>query len=753
VTGAICISASFAASVFAILDSTLLRPLPFPASDRIIRLDLPFDRLVANPQLFATLPGVLAALPLEDQTHVQVRSAFDLGDTAVRSDGRTAFVTAAFFRLFGARPTLGRALFDSDVGVRPRPAVVSHSFWLQHLKGDPLILGRRHSVPGQFGLNDEPVEIVGVMPAGFDFPLGTEVWLAHSAPEFLPSPVPTFARLKSGVAIDTIRSALPDVRIIPLRTFVRPASALAIALVVINAVLLFLVTWIQIAAYSVGRIRDRAGEFRIRYSLGAGRWQLMSLAVRDVLRVGIVSAVVASLLAVPFVAAIVSILPQEFLAGQHISFSARAVMFTVAMHAFGVLIAVPASANVVRFATSLLPASAFDRRMGSFGGTLFALQIGLTAALLVISSAALQAYLKADAVALGVSPKGLYAFALPMHDNSARSSASSPQVIGERRRQSMLSMRLTPGIENAALSSGWPVSPGIQRRHVSFDDGNSLELDVHRIGHGWLATVQGNLIAGQEPSAEDAKPTTQSGRVMRRAFVNRSLFNVLGKERAGVGALLALSYADVVRVVGIIDDVSDGDFAGVPRPAVYAFTADNNLNVLLVRVSSPDGVAAAHQTLDALWGAGRTVRHVVSVEDVVWRGTAEQRARLLLMGLATLCCLPLVVAGIGGASRDVVDRRAHEVAVRLAVGETHNGARRLILLGLIGRAGWAAAAGSALGGLALNLIAQHVAGVGEVDLGIVGWTTAGVLAITVAAALVGTRGILLVSPSYLLKAK
>lgn len=749
----IFLAAAFSAALFGVMDATVLRPLPFPESGRIVRLDLPHSRLVVSPSLYDTLPGVVAALPVEEPTFLQRRTAFDFGESSATSDARAVFVSPSFFRLFGAVPNVGRPLIDEDVGLRPRRAVVAHSYWVRHLGGTSDILRQVVSMPGDAGLGDEPIEIVGVLPPDFEFPHGTTIWLAHSPSEFLPTPVPTFVRLKHGTHIETIRSALPDVNVQSLREYATHRSAKSVGLLVLGSMLLFLVTWTQLAASFVGQARDRAQELRVRHAMGAQRAHLLWISIRRVIGIALCSIVVSTALTGPLTAGILATLPAEASAGHSVSAGSRTVQFVVALHLLGLLLAAPVVVSVVRLATTR-HGSHFSSSLALLNSYAFRAQIGLTAMLLVITGASLRTYAQIDRVAWGIDPKDLHAFALPMPNQDESSGGVDLRTLRVRWQDSLLAVRNLAEVESAAMAASWPISPATQRMLVppGPDDRGAYELDVYRVGHGWVRTVKGRLLEGGEPAFEDVRPITQSGRVSRSALINSTLLTKLGSEGSPVDKTIALSEANTVRITGVLGDISDGDFSARPRPAVFAYAADDSLNILLVRLRPSGTVESVHQALDDIWGQGRSERRVVSLESVAWSAGSEQRSRAFLMSLAAAFALPSVLAGVVWAVRDLMRRRSHDLAVRFALGATEGSIRRLLAAELLCSAGLSAATGGLAGAGLLALVAHYTPGVGQASLAVSVTAVAALVASTLAAARVGTRSLSGVDPVSLLKA-
>src|SRR5215475_1953706 len=153
-------------AIFSVVDAVVLRPLPYPAADRLVVLD---DTRIPGQQSAFSFPNLL---DLRMQTHTLDRVAgYIQGNLTLtgRGEARRLLATVAspgLFETLGVAPERGRTIaFGEDDPGAPRVVVLSHGFWKTHLGGDPGILGARLTLDGA------PHTIVGIAPDGFQFPL------------------------------------------------------------------------------------------------------------------------------------------------------------------------------------------------------------------------------------------------------------------------------------------------------------------------------------------------------------------------------------------------------------------------------------------------------------------------------------------------------------------------------------------------------------------------------------------------------
>src|SRR5688572_30818725 len=202
-TIAVAVAANTA--LFSVFDGLLFRPLPYRDADRLVGIRLPTDPPLSAADRRETIEA-LAATPLLTE-HASERPTALFGAEGVDqiSDWglRVSLVTPSLFPLTGTDPILGRTLTNDDLRGRPRRVVLGHDLWRARFGADPGVVGRVVDLPGMLGR--ERLIVVGVMPAGFDFPGGTNLWVGLPG-----SPAPDlrahYARLATGVSVDQLRA-------------------------------------------------------------------------------------------------------------------------------------------------------------------------------------------------------------------------------------------------------------------------------------------------------------------------------------------------------------------------------------------------------------------------------------------------------------------------------------------------------------------------------------------------------------------
>ena len=685
-----------ATAVFTVANATFLRPLAFPAHDRLVRV-------------FLQPPGTTEfgdANPLDPFEFVRFRGHTQLveaiegiwpADRAVMTDEEpdsilAGRVSAGFFAMLGAKPALGRVFTEQEVSEGARVVVLGEGLWMRRFGGDRAIVGRTLTV------DREAHTIVGVLAAGFEPAFtATEFWtpltIAPGSPPALLTSVQTIARLRPGVTIDQGRAELAG-----LFDAMRPeAPALlkgwtlglrdlrdaqfgsrrpAILLLLVAVAALTLIAIGNLANLTLADVMFRRVDFAVRAALGGSRRQIAIPEIAQALLLagaGGTAGLVASSWLVP---SLLALDPSNALTAERLAVDWRVGLcgFSAALTVMLTAIAAP----VVRLAG---PAMALDLTAGgrrAIGGplarrvrvTLVAVQTALAIVLLSTGGIVVIALQRTARVDPGFDATNVLAAQLRLSATVFPTDASRATFV----RQVLDRLAATPGV----VSAGTTLNPFKVGNHFQTlvhiedcpsPDGQPYTVQFRRISPGYFDAMRIPLLRGR---AFDRHDTVDSPLVVvvSRSFAGRYWPNAdpIGRRlRRGTSAKAWST------IVGVVDDVRDAGLNQPLRDTVYSsyFQASNAAApvALVVRTASdPSGLVPAIQRAIRAVDPKQPLGQITTVRAFLDASLGPQRFRALLIGLCAALGLVLATIGTYGiAARSVVERRK-EVGIRLALG-------------------------------------------------------------------------------------
>jgi predicted permease len=724
------------AAIFSVVDAVVLKPLPYPDADRIVRVIGPF------PQSFLTFGPEGPALHPDALEHTRAFTAIGLvasggvnlgGTPAERL--RAAAVTPSFFSVMRVNPVVGRTFNAQDSG-DAAIAVISDTLWRRRFGSDRSILGRALDLDGR------PFTVVGVIVRSAGFPESTDVWVPAGADGQIlgvgPSPH-VLARLAPGVTALQARDEVAalslrpgstqhadSIHVVPLADDlignVRPIAILVAA----AAGLILLVACMNVANLLLTRVAARDREFAVRLALGATPGRI----VRSLAFESFVLAALAGTTAIPAAAATLPVLahmlPVDLHGVRNIGIDGRLLGVTVVLSA------------VTMLAISLLPALSLRRR-SALEGLRYSVAAtrsrvwGRFSNALVIAETAIAVLLLAGAFAIVTNVSRLAAVDVGAHRAGALTMTvtlphsrydSNEKVVGFFDAvasrvgalpgvQAIGAVNMLPGrppeaIEGRTLGIEGLALPGNDRRGAA----------LFSASPDYFSAVGIRLLAGRfftEADGRDSHPV---------AIVSLGYIQTFGlTPAAAIGRRVSLSSGSGFggtkpmpkwgEIVGVVDDVRllgpEGQFA----PALY-----EPFSVHPPRFSPLHIVIAADQDpaslLPQIREAVVAVDPDVPIADVERFGDiqngflASRRFAMELVGSFGLLALILTGVGLFGVIGYLVQFRTREIGIRIAVGATRAQIRRRVLLHGLGQSLAGSMAGLALTAAAAQIVAARL---------------------------------------------
>ncbi len=691
-------------TLFSVVDTILLKPLPYPNPDRLVTL------LEASPSKNKK-DSLVAPARLEDwnrlnQTFEAIAGNYseNVTDTSGQEPERLAGrrVSPRFFTVYGSAPLLGRTFHpDEEMAGGPTVAVISYGLWTRRYGQDPGILGRRLVVAGK------GYSIVGVMPKEFAAP-SVDLWLpAQLNPVLMGIREARFyggiGRMKPGVTMQQAQADLARVQQQLGEQFPQTDkgwSAIAYdlkeqrvgeyrrtLLLVFGAVaLLLLITMANISGLTLAQLHQREREMAIRSSVGASRLQVIATVMREIFLIAAAGAALGATLSV-WCVALVSKLFADIPRMVELTFDWRALAFTAAASLVATLVfgAIPAlqstrSDLAPMLAESSRSVSGRNRRMQ---GALVVAQLAVTVLLLSSAGLLLRSYYNLSHVDSGFQTDHTIAFHV-----GAAWDEDRPRI-GRLQLQLLAELERYPGIEAAGMTNFLPATGATLNYQITLEglsqteDNGTYTVGERTVSSGYLKALKFPLVAGVWCPAVEPLDFTKPAPA--KAMVNRRFVELYGKGQNIIGRHFRFSQnppsypAD--EIVGVVGDVREDGLAAAPAPYIYSCApAGAWPDPEYVVRTQGDPRAMLQQIRSVVHGVAptRAVFGVKLLDGLV--DDALEQPRLNTRFLAMFAAAAMLVASVGLYSLIslVVTARTRELGVRIALGAGRAQIMRLI---------------------------------------------------------------------------
>jgi predicted permease len=738
-------------AIYSVVDAVVLRGMPFERADRLMIVE------ETNPTGKGLAGGYVAAPNFYDwraqQTFFEDLAAFQGKGFSVYAPGaepetlRAMMVSASLMPLLRVSPQRGRVFTaEHEIGGRNRVALISDGLWRRRFGADPNVVGRTFTVGtpaeaasgrGDFGA----WEIIGVMPPGFDFPVGrlkpTDVWVPFvpSASEYPRGDgrsrnynAQVIGRLKDGVSKDQAYAEMSQITaalkaqhplwfrdrwvgLTPLQESVVGRARGWMFLLLGSVAFVLLIACVNVANLMLARGASRARDLGVRAALGASRWQLARALLLESLLLSTAGTVLGLCVAAWGVAVLRTSLPASLPRLSDVGMDLRVLTMAAAL------------AGLTGVVFGLLPALRYSRpqltgalreggRSGEAGAArerarsvLLVAEVALAVMLLIGAGLFVSSFVRILRVDLGldvdrvltirVSPK--VDFARDRIDGDMARAAALLDDAFER-------VRTLPGIDVAAILSNGSVPLGTGWSRTSFEvpgrpafDDPDDQPDVKSVSADYFKALRVPVLFGREFTDADrvdgAAPVVIINDVaMQRFFGGKNPVGQLVKvngDRTIVGVVRA------VRLGGPEADLRPEVITPASRTRAFGGTlilrTAGDPNVLApavrdaVRAVLPDVVVPEAETMTAMFD----------------RLVAQRKFNMVVLSLFGALAIVIAAAGIYGVMAYLVTQRTREIGIRMALGAQPGDVRRMVLARAAGLMGAGIVIGVA-GGLVLT---------------------------------------------------
>jgi putative ABC transport system permease protein len=761
VTMALGIGANTA--MFSIVNGVILKPLPYPKADRIVRL---WGSNVSRGW------GTFSISPLDfwdwraGNRSLELFGAF-YGSSTVYTGGDRPLSLAAYrvsedyLRIVGGEPSLGRGFTAEDMNPDAPPVVIlTRGFWQSALGADPEVLGKTLTLDGVAHT------IVGVLPRGWRPPRGSGIdlvlpltpspyWYRARSSHFLQA----LGRLKPGVTVEqaqaefsSIASALeaqyPETNtgwgavVRPLGEVIRGPVRPQLLILMASVGLVLLIACANLVNMMLARATIRARELAIRTAVGAARNRVVRQLLAESILLAGVGGILGVGLAYGSIRGFATRWPDLLPRMQEVGLSVPVLLFTLGVClASGVLLGlVPALAvgrlnlsDVLRQGGRSL---AGGRSRNWMRSGLVVAEVGLAVVPLVGTGLLVRSFAALSSEDPGFETDHRLVFSTPL---------PRARYAGDEERRSfaeraLAQLRAIPGVEDVAVTSLIPIQGfdqvwgyWVDGRGTEKPDGDGSAL-FYRVTPGYHETMGISLLAGRGIRPDDRADGP------RVAIVSASLAEQTFPGQSPVGQRVRLgrdANAPLVEIVGVVGDIQHYNLGSTSMPQMYVPFAQyptGDVNFVLRASVSPASVVHAVRGAIAAVDPDEPLEGVTAADAMVAGSISRPRFRTVLMTAFGLVALLLAVVGLYGVMAYSVSQRSKEIGVRMALGATQGSVLGLVFLEgatLVG-IGLAVGLGGALG--LSRLLESVLFGVGAKDPAV--FTAVPVLLAAVAAAAV-----------------
>nr|MDQ3313868.1 ABC transporter permease [Verrucomicrobiota bacterium] len=747
-------------AIFSVVNALLLKPLPFPNSQELVAVGMTDTRQSMQTELGSLSYPDFFDFREQNRTLANIAVYRPRSFAVTSQAGATSLggvkSSAELLDVLGVKPVIGRGFTREDEqgggGPGGYKVLLSHDYWRKHFGGDQSVLGRT------IELDRRQHTIIGVMPAGFQFPIQADpldfyvtfaedaVTADNSTPQTAQRgnhSLESIARLKPGVTIDQAQADLAtiaanlqkqypdsntnfDVAFKPLREDLIGDVRTALYVLFGAVICVLLIANANVANLLLARASVRGKEMALRAALGASRSRIIRQLLTESGLLSALGGAFGLLIAKCGTDALIKAVPQNIPRIATIELDALVLAFTIVVSlATGVIFGlVPAwQASRVDLNTSLKAGSRTGgggERKGRLRNGLVMAEVALALVLLICAGLLIQSFARLGRVQPGVKTERLLTARVQLPDIAYPKNENIIAFVD----QFLPRVRALPGVESASAIVPLPLSgsnmvTSFDKEEAPLPDGQQTSAPIRMISTDYFETMGISVRQGRVFNESDRYDTTPVI-IVNEKFASKHFpgQNVIGK-RIKPGFAADETGEKMREIIGVVTNVKHLALKNEDSPEMYVPHTQIPFEImsLVIRtsVSDPASLTSALRKELAAMDASIPLTSIRVFDEYISRSLARPRFNALLLSIFAGVALLLTAIGIYGVMAYSVAQRTNEIGIRMALGAAQSSIFRLVVGQAMTLVGISIAIGVAGAFAATRLLSSLLFGVGAWD--------------------------------------